>query len=96
MKSKKNRKIYFYDNGIINSVTRNFNTLNNRTDVGALWENYIISERRKFKQQDQLEAEIFFWRTTNNKKLIYIEKTGDDLLSVAFKWNPKAKAKIPG
>ena len=26
---KKNRKIYFYDNGIINSVTRNFNILSN-------------------------------------------------------------------
>ncbi|HET8830286.1 MAG TPA: ATP-binding protein [Pelobium sp.] len=92
---KKNRKIYFYDNGIINSVTRNFNSLNNRNDVGALWENYIISERIKYLQQNQLEAEIFFWRTTQQQEIDYIEKTGEQLLAVEFKWNPRVKAKIP-
>lgn len=91
---KKNRKIYFYDNGIINSVTRNFNSLNNRNDVGSLWENYIISERIKYLQQNQLEAEIFFWRTTQQQEIDYIEKTGEALLATEFKWNPKAKAKI--
>ncbi len=92
---KKNRKIYFYDNGIINSVTRNFNSLSNRNDVGALWENYIISERIKYLQQNQLEAETFFWRTTQQQEIDYIEKTGENLLAVEFKWNRKAKAKIP-
>jgi predicted AAA+ superfamily ATPase len=92
---KKNRKIYFYDNGIINSVTRNFNTLNNRNDVGALWENYIISERLKYLQQNQLEAETYFWRTTQQQEIDYIEKKGEQLLAVEFKWTPKTKAKIP-
>lgn len=92
---KKNRKIYFYDNGIINSVTRNFNTLNNRNDVGALWENYMISERIKHLKQNQLEPTTYFWRTTQQQEIDYIEKTGDQLLAVEFKWNPKVKAKIP-
>ena len=92
---KKNKRIYFYDNGIINAVTRNFNTLNNRNDVGALWENYMISERIKYLQQNQLEAETFFWRTTQQQEIDYIEKTVEALLAVEFKWNPKAKAKIP-
>ena len=92
---KKNKKVYFYDNGIINSVTRNFNSLSNRNDVGALWENYMISERVKFLHQNQIEAENFFWRTTQQQEIDYIEKTAERLLAVEFKWNIRAKAKIP-
>lgn len=92
---KKNRKIYFYDNGIINAVTRNFNPLANRNDVGALWENYLISERIKFLHQNQIDAETFFWRTTQQQEVDYIEKTANKVLAVEFKWNPNAKAKIP-
>ncbi|GGI27831.1 ATP-binding protein [Pedobacter mendelii] len=92
---KKNKKVFFYDTGLINAVTRNFNALNNRNDVGALWENYMISERMKYLQQNQIEAELFFWRTTQQQEIDYIEKRGDKLLAVEFKWNEKAKDKIP-
>lgn len=92
---KKNKKVYFYDTGIINAITRNFNPLSNRNDVGALWENYMISERKKYLQQNQIEAELFFWRTTQQQEIDYIEKRADKLLAVEFKWNEKAKDKIP-
>lgn len=92
---KKNKKVYFYDTGVINAITRNFNTLNNRNDVGALWENYMISERKKYLQQNQIEAELFFWRTTQQQEIDYIEKRANKLLAVEFKWNEKAKDKIP-
>ncbi|TCD13015.1 ATP-binding protein [Pedobacter frigidisoli] len=92
---KKNKKVYFYDTGVINAITRNFNTLNNRNDVGALWENYMISERKKYLQQNQIEAELFFWRTTQQQEIDYIEKRADQLLAVEFKWNERAKDKIP-
>lgn len=92
---KKNRKIYFYDNGIINSVTRNFNVLANRNDVGALFENYMISERIKFLQQNQLEVDNYFWRTTQQQEIDYIEKSDNKLLAVEFKWNENKKVKIP-
>ena len=92
---KKNRKIYFYDNGIINAITRNFNSLNNRNDVGALWENYMISERVKFLQQNQLEAQTFFWRTTQQQEIDYIEKNGESVLAVEFKWRENQKVRIP-
>lgn len=92
---KKNKKVYFYDTGVINAITRNFNTLSNRNDVGALWENYMISERKKYLQQNQIEAELFFWRTTQQQEIDYIEKRADKLLAVEFKWNEKAKDKIP-
>ena len=92
---KKNRKIYFYDNGIINAITRNFNSLNNRNDVGALWENYMISERVKFLHQNQLEAQTFFWRTTQQQEIDYIEKNGESILAVEFKWRENQKVRIP-
>ncbi|PWS31015.1 ATP-binding protein [Pedobacter paludis] len=92
---KKNKKIYFYDTGIINAVTRNFNSLANRNDTGALFENYMIAERMKYLHQNQIEANIFFWRTTQQQEIDYIEKKGDKLLAVEFKWNEKAKDKIP-
>lgn len=92
---KKNKKIYFYDTGIVNAITRNFNPLTNRNDVGALFENYMIAERMKYLHQHQMEADVFFWRTTQQQEIDYIEKTNNKLLAVEFKWNEKSKNKIP-
>jgi len=92
---KKNKKIYFYDTGIVNAITRNFNSLNNRNDVGALFENYMIAERMKFLHQNQLEADCFFWRTTQQQEIDYVEKSESKFLAVEFKWNEKSKNKIP-
>lgn len=92
---KKNKKVYFYDTGVINAIIRNFNALNNRNDVGALWQNYMISERKKYLHQNQIEANLFFWRTTQQQEIDYVEKRADKLLAVEFKWNEKAKDKIP-
>lgn len=40
------RKVYFYDNGIRNAILADFKPLDLRTDKGALWENFLVSERR--------------------------------------------------
>ncbi|WP_379088464.1 ATP-binding protein [Pedobacter sp. UC225_65] len=92
---KKNKKIYFYDTGIVNAITRNFNPIANRNDVGALFENYMIAERKKYLEQNQIEAEMFFWRTTQQQEIDYIEKQQNKLLAVEFKWNERSKEKIP-
>jgi uncharacterized protein len=92
---KKGKKIYFYDNGIINAVTGNFNPLAQRTDIGSLWENYIISERVKHLNIQQNEANSFFWRTTQQQEIDYIEIKEDQILACEIKWNVKAKYKIP-
>ena len=92
---KKGKKIYFYDNGIINAVTGNFNPLAQRTDIGSLWENYIISERIKHLNIQQNEASPYFWRTTQQQEIDYIEKNEDQILACEIKWNAKTKYKIP-
>ena len=92
---KKGRKVYFYDNGVVNAVTRNFTPLANRNDIGALFENYMIAERVKYLHQNQIEVSSFFWRTTQQQEIDYVEKRGKDLLAVEFKWNENKKVRIP-
>ena len=94
---KKGRKIYFYDNGIRNALINNFNPLESRTDVGSLWENFLISERMKYLsyQQNLFFTRRYFWRTTQQQEIDYLEDSGGKLHAWEFKWNPKAKAKFP-
>lgn len=91
----KKKKIYFYDNGLVNAITGNFNPLSSRSDVGALWENYLIAERKKFLNANRQEATSYFWRSVQQQEIDYIEVNKGDLLACEIKWNPHAKAKFP-
>ena len=91
---KKSRKIYFYDCGIRNSLIRNFNSLDLRSDVGALWENFCITERMKANQRKDLSPNQYFWRTYSQKEIDYLEERDGRLFAFEFKWNKK-KTKIP-
>ncbi|MCK5807990.1 ATP-binding protein [bacterium] len=92
---KKGKKIYFYDNGIRNSIINNYNLLNVRNDVGALWENFLMSERQKRNHYNENSVNAFFWRTHAGQEIDYIEEYDGFLHAYEFKWNPKKKAKIP-
>lgn len=92
---KKGKKIYFYDNGIRNAILANFAPPELRTDMGALWENYLISERVKFNSYKGRYANMFFWRTQTQQEIDLIEECDGILSAYEFKWNPKAKAKAP-
>jgi predicted AAA+ superfamily ATPase len=91
---KKSRKIYFYDNGVRNALISNLNPLDLRTDVGALWENFLISERMKRSNYDINYANCYFWRTTQQQELDYIEDKDGLLNCFEFKWNTIRKAKL--
>ncbi len=92
---KKTRKIYFYDNGIRNAIINDFSKLDLRVDVGALWENYLISERMKINHYSKRWVNTFFWRTRAQQEIDYIEERDGRLFAYEFKWNPKMKARIP-
>ncbi len=92
---KKGRKIYFYDNGIRNAILGNFQPIDSRTDLGALWENYFISERVKVLANTIPDTKLYFWRTTQQQEIDIIEEKGLDLLAIELKWNPKKKVKFP-
>jgi predicted AAA+ superfamily ATPase len=89
-----NRKIYFYDNGIRNAVLADFKPLSLRTDTGALWENFLISERKKYLEYERLWAKSYFWRTYQQQEIDYIEEMDGAFRAWEMKWNPRAKAKF--
>lgn len=92
---KFSRKIYFYDNGIRNAVIGNFALIENRTDAGALFENFVISERMKRINYHTPTAQPWFWRTTAKQEIDYVEQRNGILSAYEFKWNPKRKASVP-
>lgn len=92
---KKSKKYYFYDCGIRNAIIGNFNSIGNRTDVGALWENYLMSERLKKWQYDGRKTHSHFWRTTQQQEVDLVEEDTDGLCAFEFKWNVHAKVKFP-
>ena len=86
---KKSKKIYFYDNGIRNAIINNFAPLSMRSDMGALWENFIISERLKANQTAGRRVNSYFWRTTQQQEIDYVEEADGQFGIFEIKWNPK-------
>lgn len=91
---QQSKKIYFYDNGIRNSVINNFSPLDLRTDVGSLWENYLMSERKKMLNERGIPCNPYFWRTTSQTEIDYIEETNGKLSAFEFKFSENKKAKF--
>lgn len=91
---KRSRKIYFYDNGIRNSLIANFSPPELRGDTGALWENFFISERIKFLKNNNIWANTYFWRTQDQQEIDFIEERDGMLHALEIKWNPKSKARL--
>lgn len=92
---KRSRKIYFYDNGIRNAVINNFNLLNLRDDKGALWENFIITERLKTLSHKEIFANRFFWRNLQQQEIDYIEERGGIMHATEIKWKQKRAFNLP-
>ncbi len=86
---KRAKKFYFYDNGIRNAILQNFAPLALRQDVGALWENFFISERIKANQYAGRYANVYFWRTNQQQEIDYIEESDGQFSLFEMKWNPK-------
>lgn len=90
------RKIYFYDNGVRNTIIGNFKDVALRTDIGALWENFVISERVKKQRYEGWAVRNYFWRTYQQQEIDWIEEKDGSFNAYEFKWNPKKKnSKFP-
>ena len=83
------RKIYFYDNGIRNAIIGDFKPLDFRQDIGALWENFMVSERIKKLRYDDWSGRYYFWRTYQQQEIDWIEESESKFNAFEFKWNPK-------
>ncbi|MCU0328979.1 MAG: ATP-binding protein [Chitinophagales bacterium] len=91
---KKSKKIYFYDLGIRNAIINDFRPVELRQDVGALFENYVIVEMLKQNEYLQTYANLYFWRTSEQKEIDLILEKNGKLLALEMKWNPQKKVKL--
>jgi len=87
-------KILFWDNGVRNAIIGNFNDLSIRTDQGALFENFIISERVKMNAWLSPSTKSFFWRNYNKNEVDYVELNKKELSGYEIKWNTQKKFKV--
>jgi len=92
---KKGKKIYFIDCGIRNAIINDFNRAGSRTDIGALWENFVIAERMKYLRYNNIDASLYFWRTTQQQEIDLVEETGKQLKAYECKWSKTGKSRFP-
>ena len=90
---KRSKKIYFFDNGIRNALINQFNPLSLRNDTGALWENLMISERFKRNEYHRHYCNTYFWRTSRQQEIDYLEEFDGKLHAYEFKWKPSGRPK---
>jgi len=91
---KKGRKVYFWDNGLRNRIIKNFNPIELRDDIGALWENFVISERKKKLVYDEQYKDTYFWRNTQQAEIDYLEIKNTEIEAFEIKYNPNQKVRF--
>lgn len=91
---KKGKKIYFYDNGVRNALIGNYAPVEIRTDVGALWENYVVSEMYKLEQNSGRFGNFYFWRTADQQEIDLVVERDGVLSAYEIKWNSNAKVRL--
>lgn len=88
-------KYYFLDNGVRNGILQQFNALDVRNDVGALWENFLIVERMKYKSYENRYGNSYFWRTYGQQEIDLIEDYDGALHSYEFQWSHTKLSRVP-
>ncbi len=75
-------------------IIGNFSSLDLRMDKGMLWENFLVSERRKQNLYKNTFAKMYFWRTKQQQEVDFVEEKEGEIKGFEFKWNDK-KTKTP-
>ena len=91
----KSARWYFLDTGIRNALIGDFRPLALRTDVGELWENYLIAERVKTLQAQRRSVDFYFWRTYDQQEIDWLEEENAQLRAYEFKWSQTARIRAP-
>ena len=89
------RKVYFYDLGIRNALVDNFKQLELRDDSGALWENFIINERRKMHQKNLSIVKQMYWRSRSKQEIDLVEVSNQNISAFELKFSTTKILKIP-
>ncbi|MBU1016792.1 MAG: ATP-binding protein [Patescibacteria group bacterium] len=87
----KNSKIYFWDTGVRNAILNEFNVSELRSDIGQLWENWVIAEFAKYNAHSFFERNLYFWRTRGGSEVDLVVKDSKGILAYEVKWSDKSK-----
>lgn len=83
----KSQKIYFWDTGVRNALINEFNLDANRSDIGSLWENWIVSEFAKKIFLGGNIKKMYFWRTKIGSEVDLVIKDGNGKITAfEIKW----------
>lgn len=85
-------KYYFLDLGIRNALIAQFNRLDQRNDIGQLWENFIFIERLKSRTYQNIPANMYFWRTYDQQEIDLVEEREGNLFGYECKWKASKKS----
>jgi len=83
----KSTKIYFWDTGVRNALLKDFNYSALRSDIGLLWENWVVAE---FAKKNLLEGQpnnLYFWRTRNGSEVDLVIKGSNTFKAYEIKWS---------
>jgi predicted AAA+ superfamily ATPase len=92
---KTSKKIYFVDNGVRNALIANFSPAETRQDIGALWENFLMSERYKQNEYGSAFKNSYFWRLKSQQEIDFLEESNGEISAFEFKWNSQKSVRCP-
>ena len=92
---KKSNAIYFADNGVRNVLISNFNPPLLRNDMNELWRNYLIAERIKWIKINNLNKDVFFWKTHTQQRMDFLEVENQQIVAYKTDWEKRKKVKFP-
>ncbi len=84
----RSKKVFFWDTGIRNALLNAFSTDELRSDIGPLWENWVIAEAAKHNLLEGRPSELYFWRSRAQSEVDLVIKTGDTVRAFEIKWRP--------
>ena len=88
-------KYYFLDTGIRNALIAQFNSPDQRNDLGQLWENFFVVERLKYRTYTGIPANMYFWRTYDQQEIDLVEERDGQLFGYECKWSLKKAVSAP-
>lgn len=90
----KSTKIYFWDTGVRNALLNELNVSSLRSDIGGLWENWVVAEIAKENVQMGAGKSLYFWRSRAGSEVDLVVKDGQKIKAFEIKWSARRKAGI--
>lgn len=88
----KGKKIYFWDTGIRNALLKEFSVSEVRSDIGLLWESWVMAEFAKKNLTLGLYQDLYFWRTRDGSEVDLVIKDSYGLQAYEIKWSAKKRS----